>query len=400
MEGWHVSTLGKLCQIELGRTPSRSNPNFWDTNKVTDNVWLSIADLPQTFNARVFESKEHISDEALAKSKLVLEGTLLVSFKLTLGRLAFAGRNLYTNEAIASLTILDEKEITKEYLYWYLTYFDWDKAAEGEEKIKGKTLNKKKLNVLPVIIPPLSEQKQIVATLDKAFAAIDTATANTKNNLANARELFESQLELAFAGKTDSEGWQELKIKDVVQPLTTVNPRKNPSLPFKYIDVSSVSRSSYLIEEPATLLGSYAPSRARRRVQSGDVIFATIRPTLQRISIVPEHLDGSICSTGYYVLRSGKKIVNRFLFYYLFSRTFDEEMATLQRGTAYPAVSDRDIREHMISFPPLPEQRRIVKILDKLSAETRSLSDNYNTKLNALAELKQAFLHKSFCGEL
>ena len=246
----------------------------------------------------------------------------------------------------------------------------------------------------------ISKQKQIVAILDKAFAAIETATANTKKNLANARELFESQLERAFAGKTDSEGWQELKIKDVVQPLTTVNPRKNPSLPFKYIDVSSVSRSSYLIEETATLLGSYAPSRARRRVQSGDVIFATIRPTLQRISIVPEHLDGSICSTGYYVLRSGKKIVNRFLFYYLLSRTFDEEMATLQRGTAYPAVSDRDVKEHIIPFPPLPEQKRIVKILDKLSAETRSLSDIYNTKLNALAELKQALLHKSFCGEL
>ena len=196
------------------------------------------------------------------------------------------------------------------------------------------------------------------------------------------------------------EGWQELKIKDIVQPLTTVNPRKNPSLPFKYIDVSSVSRFSHLIEETATLLGSDAPSRARRQVQSGDVLFATIRPTLQRIAIVPEHLDGSICSTGYYVLRSGDKIINRFLFYYLFSRPFDEEMATLQRGAAYPAVSDRDVREHIISLPPISEQKRIVAILDKAFSAIDTATANYNTKLNALAELKQSFLHKAFTDEL
>lgn len=198
---WKEIRLGDVCQIELGRTPTRNNPKFWDTKKSTDNVWLTIADLPRSLNAHVSESKEHITDEAAAKGKIVPKGTLLVSFKLTLGRLAFAGRDLYTNEAIAALTIRDEKVISKKYLYWYLTYFDWDKAAKGEEKIKGKTLNKKKLVSLSVILPPLAEQKRIVAVLDDSSAAIGAAIANSKAKIDSLAELKQSILARAFAGE-------------------------------------------------------------------------------------------------------------------------------------------------------------------------------------------------------
>jgi type I restriction enzyme S subunit len=75
---------------------------------------------------------------------------LLVSFKLTLGRLAFAGVDLRTNEAIAALNIKKEDEIIKEYLYHYLTFFDWDKLASGDVKVKGKTLNKTKLKEITI----------------------------------------------------------------------------------------------------------------------------------------------------------------------------------------------------------------------------------------------------------
>ena len=74
--------------------------------------------------------------------KVVPAGTLLLSFKLTLGRLCYAGRDLFTNEAIAALLNWDERAVTKEFLYWYLTFFDWQEAAAGDEKVKGKTLNK------------------------------------------------------------------------------------------------------------------------------------------------------------------------------------------------------------------------------------------------------------------
>jgi type I restriction enzyme S subunit len=122
--GWKVKPLGEVCRIELGSTPSRGRASFWDTKRQTENVWLSIADLPQTLHGIAMDSKEYVSDAAAANMRLVPSGTLLASFKLTLGRLAYAGRDLYTNEAIAALYDIDEREISKRFLYWALTYFE------------------------------------------------------------------------------------------------------------------------------------------------------------------------------------------------------------------------------------------------------------------------------------
>ncbi len=91
-----------------------------------------------TKNHIVSDSKEYISDKGAKVSKKVSAGTLLVSFKLTLGRLAYAGCNLFTNEAIAALTIHDEQKLSKEFLFFFLMHFDWDKACDGDVKVKGK----------------------------------------------------------------------------------------------------------------------------------------------------------------------------------------------------------------------------------------------------------------------
>ena len=117
--GWKTKKLGALCEIELGRTPSRSNSAFWDEKRETNNVWLSIADLLKAEDNVVVDSKEYVSDKGAKICKLVPKGTLLVSFKLTLGRLAFAGRDLFTNEAIAALSIFNERELSKDFLFYF-----------------------------------------------------------------------------------------------------------------------------------------------------------------------------------------------------------------------------------------------------------------------------------------
>ncbi|MEI7962155.1 MAG: restriction endonuclease subunit S, partial [archaeon] len=104
---WNVEKLGDICQIELGRTPLRGNKSFWDTNKTTTNVWLSIADLLNCEDNIVCDSKEYISNKGAEISKVVKKGTLLASFKLTLGRLAFAGKDLFTNEDIFLISTID-----------------------------------------------------------------------------------------------------------------------------------------------------------------------------------------------------------------------------------------------------------------------------------------------------
>lgn len=159
--------------------------------------------------------------------------------------------------------------------------------------------------------------------------------------------------------------WEIKTLGEVLQKTETTNPLLSPEVEFEYIDVSSVSNSTFQIEETQHLIGKDAPSRARKLVRTNDVLFATIRPTLRRIAIVPESLDRQVCSTGYFVLRPKAGIDYRYIFYWLFGEGFMGQMEVLQKGASYPAVTDAEVRAQAIPFPPLPEQQRIVGILDE-----------------------------------
>jgi|688.fasta_scaffold54664_3 type I restriction enzyme S subunit len=200
-DDWEEKKLGEVCEIELGKTPYRGDKSLWDIEKKTQNVWLSIADLLNTDSKFIYDSKEYVADKAIRGFKVVQKGTLLVSFKLTLGRLAFAGRDLFTNEAIAALSIKDEHILDKYFLYQVLSFFDWHKAAEGDVKVKGKTLNKAKLKEIPIPLPPLPEQQNIVRQLDALRAETQKLEAIYTQKLSDLEELKKSLLQKAFAGE-------------------------------------------------------------------------------------------------------------------------------------------------------------------------------------------------------
>lgn len=130
------------------------------------------------------------------------------------------------------------------------------------------------------------------------------------------------------------EGWASKTISEVIVPSGTIDPRKTPNELFCYVDVSSVSNQTFKILDAAKMLGGKAPSRARRLIKSGDVIFATIRPTLRRIAVVPKELDGEVCSTGYFVFRAKPALDSKFLFYHLFTDEFMGAMEILQSGAS------------------------------------------------------------------
>ncbi|MFQ2368109.1 restriction endonuclease subunit S [Aeromonas enteropelogenes] len=160
-------------------------------------------------------------------------------------------------------------------------------------------------------------------------------------------------------------GWVTKTLGDILERTETTNPTNEPDSEFHYIDVSSVSNITFSVETTQTLKGKDTPSRARKLVRENDVLFATIRPTLKRIAIVPKELDQQVCSTGYFVLRAKPEVDHRFLFYSLFTASFMGQMESLQKGASYPAVTEGEVKAQSFSFPPLPEQQRIVAILDE-----------------------------------
>lgn len=191
-------------------------------------------------------------------------------------------------------------------------------------------------------------------------------------------------------------GWQTKKLGDVLEKTETVNPLQSPNTEFDYIDVSSVSNATFEIEESQRLKGKDAPSRARKLVRTNDIIFATIRPTLQRIAVVPERLDKQVCSTGYFVLRPKEGIDHRFVFYALFTESFTGQMESLQKGASYPAVTDGDVRAQEIPVPPFAEQQRIVAILDEAFAGLATAKTNAKKNLQNARVLFESHLQSVF----
>lgn len=192
--------------------------------------------------------------------------------------------------------------------------------------------------------------------------------------------------------------WQEVSLGEICEKTETVDPRKAPEDEFDYVDVSSVSNETFTIGETQRLLGADAPSRARRQIRSGDILFATIRPTLQRVAQVPELLDGQVCSTGYIVLRPKPALDARFLMHSLFRPNFMGAMESLQSGASYPAVTDKQVRAQTIPLPPLEEQQRIVAILDEAFEGLARARAHAETNLHNARELV-ATSTDSLCSE-
>jgi type I restriction enzyme S subunit len=403
--GWATKSLGDLCNIELGKTPDRSNPAYWDEKGVTGNVWLSIADLLKAENRIVADSKEYVSDKGAALCKVVPEGTLLVSFKLTLGRLAFTGRNLLTNEAIAALTIHDERELSKEFLFYCLTFFDWVKAAETDVKLKGMTLNKAKLKLIPISYPPLTEQHRIVTLLDEAFADIATAKANAEKNLQNARELFESQRQLLLQAQ---DGWHEATLAELC------NIKHGYAFEGEYFSDSG----DHVLLTPGSFFetGGFRDRGEKTKyftgpiptdyvLNQGDLLVAMTEQAAGLLGsplLVPEsnrflHNQRLGLVTG----KPGVPWTNEFFFHVFNLEAVRKAIHASASGAKVRHTSPGKIGAVKVTFPRNQcEQLRIAARVDEIEQASIALQSIYHQKLTALDDLKKSLLHQAFSGQL
>ena len=193
------------------------------------------------------------------------------------------------------------------------------------------------------------------------------------------------------------ESWELRSLETLCKKTDAVNLLCEGDRLIQYVDVSSVSREFLQIQSTARYKLKEAPGRARKRILKGDVIFATVRPTLLRAAIVPEEMDNQVCSTAFCVLRRDQRKVVKNLIYYIVQRDqFIQQLTQVETGASYPAVTDRIVKEQMVPVPTIEEQREIVAILDAIDRKI----DLHRRKRAVLDELFKALLHKLMTGEL
>ena len=188
---WPRATLGEVAQRTIGRTPPRKQARYW-TEDLT-NPFCTIKAM-QNRSGMVFS--EGVTEDAIADgvAKLAPRGSLLLSFKLSVGRVRFASEDVFFNEAIAWIRP-NEALIGKSFLALALEQVDWESL--GSRAVKGKTLNSKSLDAVPLALPPLHEQQRIVDSV----TMIDSVEATSATALDRLRELRSSMLGVLLSGE-------------------------------------------------------------------------------------------------------------------------------------------------------------------------------------------------------
>lgn len=191
---WQVRRIKDIADISVGWTPDTNNPDYFNGN----NTWVTIADMNQKY---IVSSKVKISNEAIDSSriKLVKKGSLLYSFKLSVGKVAFAGKDLYTNEAIAAITPNYNDEVDTSFLYYAISIY---LANNANENIYGaKIMNQDTIRNSYVAFPDINEQLKIYRTLDKKVRNIDNAVSINKQSIQLLNEYRSSLISNVISGK-------------------------------------------------------------------------------------------------------------------------------------------------------------------------------------------------------
>ena len=277
-----------------------------------------------------------------------------------------------------------------------------------ENRATGSTfasVNKATLLNLDIPFPDKSQQSKIGVFLHNLLKQIEQETLI----IAVAQDLKKAAMQTLFThglrGEAQKEteiglvpeSWEMSPLETLCEGTDSVGLRREGDRVIEYIDVSSISREFLKIETTSRFTLREAPGRARKRILEGDVIFATVRPTLLRAAYVPAALNDQVCSTAFCVLRRNpKRAADKFLYSLIQRDQFIRQLSEIETGASYPAVTDRAVKEQVVPVPDLEEQREIVAILNALDRKI----DLHRRKRTVLDELFKALLHKLMTGEI
>lgn len=374
-----VKKISELFRdIKIGGTPSRGNPSFFGGT----NLWVSIRDMES--QPVITRTAECITEEGVKKSncKFVKKGSLLFSFKLTVGRISFAGENLYTNEAIAAFGVDEAHEsgIDLEYLSLVLPV-----AAQGDSTkncMGALLLNKDKIFNLEIPFPDIGDQRRIAARVKAQLAEVETARRAAEAQLAEITALANA---IIFDSVRRKKTCQHL-LGDVL-----VEVKKGVGEGWEKYPVLGATRAGLALakEPPGKYPQKYKP------VVAGTVFYNPMRILIGSIAFVDDDDTPGITSPDYVVLRGKDGVVDsRWFYYWLRSPLGEQCILSLARGAVRERMLFNRLAEGMIELPEYKTQQKASAALAELKPMRKAVEE----KLQEINLLPQKILSAAFEG--
>ena len=391
--GWESVQLGQVCEIQKQQFRDGNLPYVGMEDIEGHTGKFLGSKTPRAVASSTFEfSNEHV---LYGRLRPYLNKVLIPDFK---GHCSSEIFPLKPND-----------KLTREYLFYWLSsdniVVKINKTCTGARMPRG---NVKEVLTFDILLPPLSEQKRIVALLDTVFADLEQTRAKTEQNLKNARELFDSYLQQVFSQK--GEGWIDnqigsicgfqngfaFKSKDTVDTSNTQLIRMGNL----YQNILSLDR------KPAFYPNSFYDEHERYQLHKGDLIISltgTVDKEDYGYTVEIPDTDRKLLLNqriAKFINIDTTAINKRFLLRFLRSRVFLDKLYATARGTRQANLSTVTMSEMLISYPSINRQEELIRVIDELEKGVFNLEDIYKNKLSSIDELKKSILQKAFSGEL
>ena len=387
-EGWIVKSLGEVGKVSMCKRVLKKQ-----TNTVSGIPFYKIGTFGKEPNAYI---DEKLYLEFKEKYSFPKKGDILLSASGTIGRrVVYDGKPAYFQDSNIVWIDNDESEVLNEYLYKFYGYCEWNAS-------KGATISRlynDDLRRIQIPIPPIEEQKKIVAILDEAFEAIDQAQDNIEKNIENAKELFQSKLNDIFSQK--GEGWEEKKLIEVNRFIDYrgKTPKKT-EFGIRLITAKNV-RMGYMRNEPEEFIAEadYDEWMTRGIPRKGDVLFTTEAP-LANVTLLDISEKIALAQRIITLCPNREVLSGEFLTFCLQSKLIQDEILEKGTGATVTGIKSKLLKEIKIPIPPNSSQEEIVQTLNQFRNYINELISTLQTKYDSLDELKKSLLEKAFAGEL
>ena len=377
-EDWDIRLFKDVFDLQMGKTPDRKNFSLFEG----DNTWVSIKDLDGKY---ISNSKECISDEAAKNIRLVKRGTVIMSFKLTIGKTAIAGKDLYTNEAIMAFNLRNGYDIDASFLYYYLKNYRW----EGSNKaVMGITLNKATISKHKIAIPPKATQLSIVTELDKLNELIRIKKEQLKDYDTLAQSIF---YETFGDPVVNDKKWEMEMLGEVCvierggspRPISAYITESEEGL--NWIKIGDTIDGCMYIYSTKEKIKEEGLNKTRY-VHEGDLILSNSMSFGH-----PYILKTSGCiHDGWLVIRDKKEVFNTiYLYYTLASKSMYYQFERMAVGGVVNNLNSKMVSKVHVTIPPLSLQNTFAYKIEQIERQKASVQKTISDLETLLASRMQ-----------
>ena len=376
--------LKEIFDLHMGKTPSRNNAKYWNSNEYK---WISIADLSKT-EKYIRDTKEHLSKQAIDESgiKLIPANTVIMSFKLSIGKTAITAEDMYSNEAIMAFHDKHVVDILPEYLFYMFKFKNWD---EGSNKaVMGKTLNKATLSDVEIDVCSIEKQREIVGILNKIMSILE----NRENEIVLLDNLVKARFVELFGDPVlNPHEWAKLELSDLadlkIGPFGSLlhkedyieggHPLVNPS---------HIVDSRITIDPKLTVSDEKYEELSAYQLKVGDVVMGR-RGEMGRCAVVEE--EGLLCGTGSLLIRPKGKVTADYIQKIISYPTFKKTIEDMAVGQTMPNLNVPIVSGFRIISPPIEVQNSyydFVAQVDKSKVAVQKALDETQILFDALMQ--------------